>query len=122
VFLNAPHLVELEMACCFCCLDNLVLWALCYSEDDAVHMTPRLRKLRVEHAGYRFHEDVLRKMILSRWWSNDALANLPLPPPVAPWKSIDISRGDDEAEVELTEDFQANMEALQREGLQVDVE
>ncbi|KAJ7046486.1 hypothetical protein C8F04DRAFT_1064448 [Mycena alexandri] len=122
VLLDAPRLVELELACCFGCFDDTVLEALWYSENDAVHTTPRLCKLRVEIAGYSFQEDVLLGMMQSRWWSDVALANLPLPPPVARWNSIDIWRGDDDdPEHELTQGFKRQMEIFRLEGLRVDI-
>ncbi|KAJ6477165.1 hypothetical protein C8R47DRAFT_1220096 [Mycena vitilis] len=116
----AAHLVTLELQLCMHCIDDTVLELLRFSLDQAVPVVPRLQKLNIQYADVdMFQESVLEDTIKSRWWSDAELLALPLPPPVARWKSIRIYTDEDGS---FSQRFQSSMDRLRRQGLDVDID
>ncbi|KAJ7062276.1 hypothetical protein C8F01DRAFT_1368901 [Mycena amicta] len=72
------------------CLTNAFLERLTYNPAESTPpLAPHLQSVDlVSQVGDDYEEDVVREMILSRWWTDDALQALPAPPPVARWSSI----------------------------------
>ncbi|KAK7007949.1 hypothetical protein R3P38DRAFT_3026760 [Favolaschia claudopus] len=121
LLVHCPALVDLTLESCQFCINDRFLGALEYSQDDVVHLVPRLRSLSLSWIGGNFDEDNLLSTIRSRWWTPAALQALPAPPPVAVWGYVHVFRGE-HVEGRFSVEFQNEVDALQSEGLDIDVE
>ncbi|KAJ6455424.1 hypothetical protein C8R45DRAFT_1188081 [Mycena sanguinolenta] len=117
---HAPSLVALDMRYCLYSFDESIFRGLQYSTASAVHLAPRLERLRWTYIGTDFDEDALDAMIQSRWWTDKQLLALPSPPTVSRWSSVDILCSDDGA-THVSPDFSARMEEYRLQGLNIAV-
>jgi hypothetical protein len=116
ILLHAPSLLKLETERCMHCIDHVLLGELTYSELDAVQLTPRLQTLSLHEVG-DLDENVIQKMVQSRWWSDPQLQALAAAPAVARWKRVGIWRGDDYEH--FSRSFKFAMDQYKLEGLDV---
>ncbi|KAJ7644564.1 hypothetical protein FB45DRAFT_999566 [Roridomyces roridus] len=118
---SSEQLVELRLTFCFSGADlvHSVLKLLQF-RSDAPPKVPRLERMYMEPLFVRaLDASVLLKTINSRWWSDEQLAAMSAPPPVARWKVFEIVRhGSDQPH---RRQFLERLEKLRREGLQVDL-
>ncbi|KAF7299458.1 hypothetical protein MIND_00895700 [Mycena indigotica] len=120
ILLNIPSVVDLQLICCFACVDNAFFERLTYREMDANPPAPRLEAINLENVGDCYDEDVVVAMVRSRWWKDEVYNALPTPPGVARWKNISISANDTDG-AELSDEFKAVMQDICAEGLNFDV-
>ncbi|KAK7064936.1 hypothetical protein R3P38DRAFT_2827116 [Favolaschia claudopus] len=121
ILIHCPALTNLTLDACGYCINDDPLGALEYSQNDVVHLVPRLRKLQllgVNELSGNFNENKLLSMIRSRWWTPAALQTLPAPPPVAVWETIEIDCYE-HAEWESSAEFQNEIKRLNSEGLDI---
>ncbi|KAK7008087.1 hypothetical protein R3P38DRAFT_3027345 [Favolaschia claudopus] len=121
ILVHCPALTKLTLFACGYCINDDPLGALEYSQNDVVHLVPRLRKLLlggVNELSGNFNENKLLSMIRSRWWTPAALQTLPAPPPVAVWETIEIEPYE-HAEWEPSAEFQNEIKRLNSEGLDI---
>ncbi|KAJ7060008.1 hypothetical protein C8F01DRAFT_1231806 [Mycena amicta] len=119
ILLNVPSLKTLELSYCQYCVDNAFFERLTYRPmESTAPAAPCLQKIKLEAAGDDYDEESIREMILSRWWSDEALQALPAAPLVARWTDISVYEYGSE---ECSEDFEAAMSELRAQGLRVDV-
>ncbi|KAF8208485.1 hypothetical protein K438DRAFT_1812282 [Mycena galopus ATCC 62051] len=87
--LHAPSLTHLEIISCHDCFDDAFISALHY-KDGVTPLAPRLHHLMFDGRGryFKFTEDILADMIISRWWTDAQLAS-PLPV-VARWTRVGL--------------------------------
>ncbi|KAJ7210683.1 hypothetical protein B0H12DRAFT_1329989 [Mycena haematopus] len=73
---HAPSLTHLELNYCHQCFDDALIDALTYKNRTGT-LAPRLHHLVLENmeCDNIFTEDILGKMIASRWWSDTELAS-----------------------------------------------
>ncbi|KAJ7465089.1 hypothetical protein FB451DRAFT_1402805 [Mycena latifolia] len=123
VLQHASSLVELHMEDCPACFDDTVAAGLKYSEVNMVHVAPKLKVLSVLELTNHFREDTLCAMIQSRWWSDQQLFALPIPPKVARWSRIEIYRtnSDDDSDSDDDSEFQAKIAEYRDQGLDITV-
>ncbi|KAK7040522.1 F-box domain-containing protein, partial [Favolaschia claudopus] len=87
---HAPRMTDLNLDCCVNSIDDDIFKHLEYAEENMVHLTPQLQKLKLVSVGDWFREDTLLAMIKSRWWTAEELQALPVPPPVARLEHVSI--------------------------------
>ncbi|KAJ7059891.1 hypothetical protein C8F01DRAFT_989045 [Mycena amicta] len=119
ILLNVPSLKTLELSYCQYCVDHAFFERLTYRPmESTAPAAPCLQKIKLEAAGDDYDEESIREMILSRWWSDEALQALPAAPLVARWTDISVYEYGSE---ECSKDFAAAMNELRAQGLRVDV-
>ncbi|KAJ7286312.1 hypothetical protein C8J57DRAFT_1708629 [Mycena rebaudengoi] len=90
---HSPTLTELELYCVS--VENDVLISrLQFRDSDPQPLVPMLTTLRIMEAAPSFPEAALEQMIRSRWWSDEQLAALVVPPRVARLKCVRVALTD----------------------------
>jgi hypothetical protein len=87
--LHAPSLTHLKLTYCPYCFDDSLIGAL-HFRDGVQPLCPRLHHLVLEEIidiGVQ-SEDILARMIASRWWTDTELAAHSAPPAVARWTLV----------------------------------
>ncbi|KAJ7606074.1 hypothetical protein FB45DRAFT_1068901 [Roridomyces roridus] len=118
---NSPSLIHLELHLCFDNEDAVdsTLQRLRYTSTHLVHAAPRLRNLYIIERFGDFDETALEDMIFSRWWTDEQLASMPVPPRVARLETVHICSYSD---LEYSKEFLEKMKQLREEGLVILVE
>ncbi|KAJ7685146.1 hypothetical protein DFH06DRAFT_1157592 [Mycena polygramma] len=120
ILLAAPNLIELGLELCPSCIDDSVLQLLRYT-DQAVPVVPQLQTMLAWGIDDDFSEGPMRKMVQSRWWSDEQLGALPAPPAVARWKRLSFGREECVEHSPFSLQFQAKMELFRSQGLNIDI-
>ncbi|KAJ7665190.1 hypothetical protein DFH06DRAFT_1186716 [Mycena polygramma] len=115
IFLHAAEIKDLEISCCFDCVDDDSLSALEYCPSDTYHLVPKLERLTLESVMGHFDEARLEAVIDSRWWTDQRLLSMPAPA-VARFKSMTFL---DHGGAKFTRRFIDKMERYRSEGLDV---
>ncbi|KAJ7057545.1 hypothetical protein C8F01DRAFT_319351 [Mycena amicta] len=115
ILLNVPSLKTLQLSSCPYCVGNAFFERLTHRQTGFT-AAPCLKKVVLSEVGDDYDEECIREMILSRWWSNEALQTLPAPPRVARWRNISVLNY---ASQGCSEDFEAAMNELRAQGLRV---
>ncbi|KAJ7836386.1 hypothetical protein B0H14DRAFT_2794485 [Mycena olivaceomarginata] len=75
VFRQTPSLTRLKLKSCGFCLDDALIGALC-CQDGVKPLVPYLHYLVLEHRRFADNiQDILARMIASRWWSDAELGS-----------------------------------------------
>ncbi|KAK7026158.1 hypothetical protein R3P38DRAFT_3268866 [Favolaschia claudopus] len=88
------------------------------SEADSAPLAPMLEVLDLYNVSYEFSEDSFKKMIYSRWWTDDELGKMTAPPRVARWKRITFR---DDQQRPFSKEFHEEMRRLSSQGLDADI-
>ncbi|KAJ6501973.1 hypothetical protein C8R45DRAFT_1209626 [Mycena sanguinolenta] len=89
---HAPFLTHLTLVNCRACFDDAFASAL-YYEVSTTPLAPNLHYLVLLKFdfGDNFTEDILARMIISRWWTDAELASRLVPPVVARWTHVELN-------------------------------
>ncbi|KAJ7062282.1 hypothetical protein C8F01DRAFT_127571 [Mycena amicta] len=114
--ISSSSITALTLRYCFDCVTNAFFKRLTYNHLESTSpLAPRLHTVNLALVGHDYDEDAVREMILSRWWTDDALQALPAPPLVARWKSIGIHVSSSF----YSESFVSMVSRVRAEGLRV---
>ncbi|KAJ6584625.1 hypothetical protein B0H19DRAFT_1249578 [Mycena capillaripes] len=112
---HAPALTHSSLNHCPNCMDNALLRALHYKDGPDLPLVPRLHSLVLEYMERNtFTEDILVRMIVSRWWTDVEMASRSAPPAVARWTHVELR-------TEFSQHFEDVMEDLRHTGLHVEL-
>ncbi|KAJ6501972.1 hypothetical protein C8R45DRAFT_818355 [Mycena sanguinolenta] len=91
---HAPSLTHLALVNCRACFDDAFASAL-YYEAGTTPLAPNLHNLVLREIDFRdnFTENMLARMITSRWWIDAELGSRLVPPVVARWTYVELEAG-----------------------------
>ncbi|KAF7325420.1 hypothetical protein MVEN_02627000 [Mycena venus] len=112
----SPALVELSLG--DEPIDNDFFADLTNWEAEAPPLVPKLETLHLTNVGASFNEESMRKMIQSRWWSDDELLAMPDPPRIARLKRLKLLN--QVSPKYFTEKFREKMKTWRSQGLDLE--
>ncbi|KAK7063840.1 F-box domain-containing protein [Favolaschia claudopus] len=86
---------------------------------DSMPLAPKLEVLGLFNVGFEFAEDIFKKMICSRWWTDDEAGKMTAPPRVARWKCIKF--WDNHDLPGFSDEFHEEMKRLSSQGLDAEI-